>query len=157
MHRGEQLTEEEINIKYGNSEKSKKHVVQYMARLLLGESEDLTTSLLTVVVLSRSKNRRILLAGGESTDPNFVKVFLTEIKKGQRRTLSMSKKESELLKKSLSDELFSVKNNCEYVHQERRKMNIQMNEDDGLDMVRFLFLLLFRRFILNKIFCIFLI
>ena len=79
-------------------------------------------------------------AGGESTDPNFVKVFLTEIKKGQRRTLSMSKKESELLKNSLSDELFSVKNNCEYVHQERRKMNIQMNEDDGLDMVRFLFL-----------------
>ena len=51
----------------------------------------------------------------------------------------MSKKESELLKNSLSDELFSVKNNCEYVHQERRKMNIQMNEDDGLDMVRFLF------------------
>ena len=66
-------------------------------------------------------------------------MFLTEIKKGQRRTLSMSKKESELLKNSLSDELFSVKNNCEYVHQERRKMNIQMNEDDGLDMVRFLF------------------
>ena len=51
--------------------------------------------------------------------------------------MSMSKKESELLKNSLSDELFSVKNNCEYVHQERRKMNIQMNEDDGLDMVRF--------------------
>ena len=45
----------------------------------------------------------------------------------------MSKKESELLKNSLSDELFSVKNNCEYVHQERRKMNIQMNEDDGLE------------------------
>jgi hypothetical protein len=39
----------------------------------------------------------------------------------------------ELLKNSLSDELFSVKNNCEYVHQERRKMNIQMNEDDGLE------------------------
>ena len=55
----------------------------------------------------------------------------------------MSKKESKLLKKSLSDELFSVKNNCEYVHQERRKMNIQMNEDDGLDMVRFLFFQLF--------------
>jgi len=57
----------------------------------------------------------------------------------------MSKKESELLKNSLSDELFSVKNNCEYVHQERRKMNIQMNEDDGLDMVRF--------FIFSIIFC----
>ena len=67
----------------------------------------------------------------------------------------MSKKESELLKNSLSDELFSVKNNCEYVHQERRKMNIQMNEDDGLDMVRFLFLIIFRRFILNKIFLLF--
>ena len=67
----------------------------------------------------------------------------------------MSKKESELLKNSLSDELFSVKNNCEYVHQERRKMNIQMNEDDGLDMVRFLFLIIFRRFILNNISCIF--
>ena len=67
----------------------------------------------------------------------------------------MSKKESELLKNSLSDELFSVKNNCEYVHQERRKMNIQMNEDDGLDMVRFLFLIIFSRFIHNKIFRIF--
>ena len=67
----------------------------------------------------------------------------------------MSKKESELLKNSLSDELFSVKNNCEYVHQERRKMNIQMNEDDGLDMVRFLFLLFFANLFSIKYFVFF--
>lgn len=58
-----------------------------MASLLLGDSVDLSSTLPTMVIVSRSKARRVLLAGGDVQDATAVTNFASEVKKGDRKSV----------------------------------------------------------------------
>merc|ERR1711865_717913 len=106
-----------------------------LTTLLLGESIDLASTLPTAVVISRSKGRRVMLVGNPKDSADVVN-FVRAVKRGQRKTIGMTKKETDLFVHGTPSENFS-KNECISVHQKLKKEAEEAaaaDSDDGMDM-----------------------
>ena len=70
-----------------------------VAGMLLGESIDVTSTLPAVVVVSRSKARRVI-SNGNPTDSSEVVQFVTSVLKGKRKTIGMNQNEKAQLEQA---------------------------------------------------------